>query len=273
MASNGKGQWTINGQSNSKQRRHSKEDALSERQYELLFETTHKLDDKYAFEARFCLVCAAKLGMRAGEIAHVSSDWLNWSAKTIDIPEFDNCTKGADGEACGYCRGRARDYVETHNISIDDAKERITAEFDTELTNEQLTEMAEQRVAEQSVTFEEALEKRWNPKTINSSRSIPFDFDTRTELCIERFDEQYDVFPKSKATVNRRINRLVDESPVETRVYPHCLRATSASFHAARDVSAYSLMSILGWDNLETARSYIAANDETAAKEIRSKHR
>ena len=56
-------------------------------------------------------------------------------------------------------------------------------------------------------------------------------------------------------------------------VYPHALRATAASAHASRGVSAYSLMSTMGWSDIGTARAYIRSNEEQANREIRSAHR
>jgi len=73
--------------------------------------------------------------------------------------------------------------------------------------------------------------------------------------------------------VNRRINALAETAGLDASVYPHCLRATAASAHAARGVSAYSLMSIMGWADVGTARVYIRTNSDQANREIRSKHR
>jgi len=120
---------------------------------------------------------------------------------------------------------------------------------------------------------DEALDMRWTPKTQNSARSIPYDFDVRLQLVFGEFFDEHDVFPKSKCTINRRINTAVEKSPLETDVYPHSLRATAAMLHASRDVSPYSLMSTMGWETLETARAYIGSSDTSAARELRFKYR
>lgn len=219
--------------------RYSREDVLSERELVLLLDGARNLSPPMDFEARFVLFAAGVLGMRAGEIAHFNTNWIHWPDRMVKIPEYDRCTKGTDGGICGYCRSRVEDY----------------------LTNNPDT------------TAEEAEAMRWEPKTPNSVRSIPFDFDVRLELCIEEFDRRYDEFPKSRATVNRRINDAVAEAEVSGRIYPHSLRATAATLHASRGVSPYALMSVMGWVDMETARTYIRASDESAARELRSKHR
>jgi len=133
--------------------------------------------------------------------------------------------------------------------------------------------IAQDEFQENSITFDEALEMRWAPKTQNSARSIPYDFDVRVQLVFEEFFDEYDMFPKSKCTINRRINTAVEKSDIDTDVYPHSLRATAAMLHASRDVSPYSLMSTMGWETLETARAYIGSSDTSAARELRFKYR
>ena len=98
-------------------------------------------------------------------------------------------------------------------------------------------------------------------------------FDVRVQLIIEEFIDKYERFPISKATLNRRVNRVVNRANVKGRVYPHSLRATAASLLASRDVSLFSLMSFMGWNDIETARSYLSSSEQSAAREIRNKYR
>lgn len=57
----------------------------------------------------------------------------------------------------------------------------------------------------------------------------------------------------------------------EEDIYPHALRATAATEMALYDISAAALSSIMGWSDISTARAYIRASDENAAKEVRAK--
>lgn len=61
--------------------RHSREDALSERDFELLLEGATQY--KQSLQARFVVLVAGRLGLRSGEIAHLRGDWLDWRRNMI----------------------------------------------------------------------------------------------------------------------------------------------------------------------------------------------
>jgi len=255
---------------------HARDDALSPREFEQLIATTYDLrNDRIACETRAVLYLAGRVGLRKGEITHLDADWFDWSDGSITIPEFQACTKGQHAaEPCGYCRRRAEDRVETNNISHADAIDALVHVMDGETTTDQeLDAKAAELVSEVNISMEDALAKQWQSKTPQSARTVPFDFDVRVELALEKWLENSDGWENSAATVNRRVNRVAEQSPVDSRVYPHALRATAASYHASRDISVHSLMSIMGWSDPGTARAYVTSNDEQAAREIRSKHR
>lgn len=113
---------------------------------------------------------------------------------------------------CGYCRRQARQEA-AHN--------------------DQLTEAG-------------ALASRWHPKTVASARPIPFDLTLRIELCLERFANRYNGFPRSCSTVNRRVQEAAEQAELTGRIYPHCLRATAASHHAYKGVAPVPLQALMG---------------------------
>lgn len=254
--------------------RYSREDALSEREFVLLLEGAERLKEWKQLQTKFVIMAAGRMGMRGGEIAHVSTDWVNESKNTISIPQHDRCTKGSnDGEICGYCRHRVEDYLDTHNKDRNEIVRNIDDEFGDTIDDDAKEQIVESRLEEDNEDYDNVKERWWQPKTDASVRTIPYDFNVRLQLTIERFFDQYDQFPKSKATINRRIDAAAEASELEKNVYPHCLRATAATTHASRDVSPYALMSVMGWRDMDTARTYVAASDESAAREIRSQHR
>lgn len=255
---------------------HARDDALGPRQFEQLVAATYELsNERIALEARAILYLAGRVGLRKGEITHLKAEWFDWSDGTLTIPEHEGCVKGEHAEEpCGYCRRRAEDRVQTNNITVDEAKDALRHVMGTEdVAKEALNEKANELVSDVNIGMEDALSKQWQPKTPDSARVIPFDFDVRVELTLEEFIDNADGWEHSAATVNRRVNRLQEQSPLDIRVYPHALRATAASYHASRDISIHSLMSIMGWADPSTARAYVTSNDEQAAREIRSKHR
>lgn len=193
--------------------RHSREDALREEEFDRLVGACDRLDEPFDAECLWVVVAAGRLGLRAGEISHMRSEWVNWERSAIEIPGHDKCTDGQDGGVCGYCRKRAEE---------------------TALYND-------------DITFEQALERRWNPKTVNSARMVPYDFDPFVKSVVEAFWVTHDRFPASRASINRRVNRVLEESRFDRdKTYPHALRATAAIHHAYAGVEAIALMGMFG---------------------------
>jgi hypothetical protein len=93
--------------------RHSHEDVLSDREFELLLEACSELPAPRGFEARFICLLGGRLGLGAGEIAHFQTSWLDWNRKLIRIPQHEPYD-------CGYCRRQARQEV-THNDQLTEA--------------------------------------------------------------------------------------------------------------------------------------------------------
>lgn len=214
--------------------RHSKEDALSDFDFELLYEGAQRLPDMhYALQCMFVIIVAGRLGLRRSEISHMRESWVDWDDRMIRIPRHQDCE-------CGDCRQKAEQSAD-HNHVVD---------------------------------FQEALDYRWHPKTEMSVREIPFGFDTRIELVMERFFEKYDEFPHSVMAVTRRVNRAAENAQGldEKNVYPHSLRATAASFHAGRGLGVVPLQSMFGWCNLATPMKYVKHSGKNTARELERTH-
>lgn len=211
--------------------RHTHQDALSDREFEQLLTACEQLPEPRRFEARCICLHAGRLGLRGGEIAHLTTEWVEWERKLLPIPEFEPCD-------CGYCHRQAKQEAD-HNDSL---------------------------------TRQQALASRWHPKTVASDRVIPFDVALRVELCIERFADRDEEFPRSRSTVNRRVHEAAANTTLPGRVYPHCLRATAASFHSYRGVPPVPLQAFMGWSDLSTAQKYIRISGSATARAVRQAH-
>lgn len=218
---------------------HTKKYALSDREFQLLLEGASMMRDYYGFQSRFVALVAGRLGLRAGEIAHLKEDWVDWRRNMIVIPRHEQCTKGRGGGVCGYCRSCAEQMVEHNNIGIDDALERC-----------------------------------WSPKTEAAAREVPFDFDPRVTLAVERFFDKYDEYPCSRQSVNRRVNKAAEhaESIDESEVFPHALRSTAATYHASRGLDVLPLQAMFGWSEISTAQNYIKKCGENTARALHMIH-
>ena len=218
--------------------RHCKEDALSERAFERMYAASFELDDYRAIESRLILFLAGRLGMRVGEIRHLSSEWIDWRRQMIEIPRHEPCNMGRDNNMCGYCRQAARRLTEYHD----------------------------------DIGMDEAGEMQWKPKTEAAAREIPYAVSPRTEMVIERYFDSYERLQISTTGISRRVDRLADlaEDVDPESTYPHCLRATAASHWAARGLNAVALKSMMGWSDFNIALKYIEESGERTAKALES---
>jgi integrase len=214
--------------------RHTKEDALSDFEFELLYEAAVRLPEEYySLQAQFIVMVLGRLGLRRGELGHLESRWLNWDQKFISIPRHKDCD-------CGDCRLKAQQKVD-HNEEID---------------------------------FETAIAHRWHPKTETAIRDVPFSFSARVELVLKRFFDRFDGWPHSSQTINRRLKRTAENTDAvdSGSLYPHALRATAASYHAGRGLGILPLQSMFGWADLVTPMKYVKASGVNTARELKMVH-
>ena len=226
--------------------RHSKEDALSEREFELLLEGAREINNHHYYDPdpEFIISVLGRLGLRRGELVHMKESWINWRDKTIEIPSHEPCDFGMEGEVCGYCK-----------------------------------QMAQQRAdyAGNDLTYEDAIEWVWVPKTEAAARTIYFGFEPRLEIYIERYfdNPNYDRVEVSGTAIGRRVKKAAKEADEidPTHISPHSLRATCATYHAGRGLKLLSLMQMMGWVKPETAEIYIGRNSEKTKNQLNSIHK
>lgn len=219
--------------------RHSKADALTEREFELLLDGAAEMDGYRRLEAEFVIFVAGRLGLRRGEIAHLDESWADWRKQMLRIPGHVECTKGRDGGRCGHCRQLIQQCVEHNGLEWSDVAPNW-----------------------------------WRPKTEAAVRSVPWDFSPRTGLAIERFFDEFDSFERSSTAISRRIDRAAEYAPEldVDAVYCHALRASAATYQVARGLGAHPLTSMMGWANLSTAECYIARSEENTRRAVRAAH-
>lgn len=205
--------------------RNAHQDALDDATYRRLLEATDDLAEPYQTECSAILIFGGRLGLRGGEICHLSEEWVNWERSMLEIPAYDQC-------ACGYCRQQAQLAVE-HS---------------------------------EDLTIEDAMAERWQPKTEHSVRTVPFDFDPEVEAAVKTFFERFDTYDHSRASINRRVDRVAEAAGFDPdSVYPHALRATAATNLAYAGVPAPALQSMMGWSKLSTATKYIRLSGTATA--------
>lgn len=221
---------------------HSRDRALTEREFELLLEGARQLKgNRYYYDPdpELIMYVLGRLGLRRGELVHLQEDWIDWREQEIRIPAFEPCLKGEDGYRCGMCRDLAKQRVD-HNDGLE---------------------------------FDQALDWMWAPKSEAGVRDVYFGHDVRAQMYLERYFEPDDVdeFVVSGASVSRRVKDsadLADELEPED-VHPHGLRSTAATHMAARPgTTIYSLLTYFGWKKLSTAEFYLARSSKATARQL-----
>jgi len=212
---------------------HSYQDALGERDFQLLLEGATLLSESYRLETRFVLLLGGRLGMRPGEITHLHKEWINWDRSMINIPHFRDCE-------CGNCKQQAEQKIEYNDIDYETAMKQRW-EPKTDMASRAIPFDFSPRVELVMVRFfEQHDEFPYSRKTVNRR-------------------------------VKRAARKAEQIDPEHT--YPHCLRSTAATYHASRGLRAIQLQALLGWENIETAQKYVRLTGEHTAQALRNIHK
>jgi integrase len=222
--------------------RHSKEDALTEREFEQLLEGARELSRSnyyYDPDPEMTIYCLGRLGLRRSELAHLQEEWIDWHQQMIRIPSYEPCRLGRDGGPCGDCRQAAKQRVKHADGDLD---------------------------------LEGALGYMWAPKSKAGARDVYFGHDVRAVMYLERYFEsdEYDRYQASGTAINRRVHQAAERAGLDAEnTYPHCLRSTAATHMiSSRDLGIYQLCQIMGWQQLSTAQHYIARNSQKTARSL-----
>lgn len=220
--------------------RHSKADALTEREFETLLQGARALEGDESIEAVAAVLVTGRLGLRAGELGHLTGEWVDWQRSVIDIPCHDPCTKSRKNDPCGDCRQKARQAADyAADVSVSDA-----------------------------------LGDAWTPKTTAAARAVPFGWSIRAEMALEQLIDHAGGWPLSVQAVYRRV-KVAAENTTEVstdKVRPHGLRATAASYHVAQGLETLALQSMFGWAQLSTAEKYVVSSDGNTRRAVESVH-
>jgi len=177
---------------------------------------------------RFLILVMGRLGLRAAEVAHMKKSWLVKPKKMIRIPEHEPCD-------CSSCKAQAKQRAEVND----------------------------------DISFKEAMDMQWRVKTENSARSVPYDLEDRIEEVVLETMDEYGECPVGRYRINKRIDKLSEIAfGDKSKVYPHALRATAAFNYCFQEVTAFQLMTLMGWNQLQTANDYLMASGVTARKAV-----
>lgn len=200
----------------------ARENAPTRHEYEKMWDGIEaNLEGEMELHCKFILASIGELGLRAGEVTHITRVGENdW----VDLSSHEITIPEWEPCECGYCVSQS--------------------------------EQAENKTG---ISFEDALEERWKPHSEAAVRTVPFHYNQDIIDLYRRFFDKYDEWPRSRSAVNRRIDRIVENSDIArdpSTINPQSLRAGAAKFHAKKGMNPISLADLMGWANEITAIKY-----------------
>lgn len=169
-------------------------------------------------------------------------------------------TIGRLGLRAGELTHMDREWVKLHQQKIDIQWNRCNCSY--------CKKRARSKAKHNDVSFDEAMSNMWDPKSSASERTVYFNFSQVIEDLYKQFFGIYDEWPTSRATVNRRVDRIVENSDVQrdpSEINPESLRAAAATYHADKRMNPKLLTKMMGWEKEETALKFMR-NDERGLK-------
>lgn len=278
---------------------HTRENALDAFEFELLVDASYDLDPVQDLESQFILFVCGRLGLRRGEVTHIQEDWINWRKQRIEIPYQEPCNQGRDGKVCGHCRQKSKQKTRIalrnaaqaaamYHSDIDQATASEEADLQRELEKaakkarlsvDEVLEIAGQTEDYEvgynrfmEIYYDDLLEAlisdQWVAKTENAEREVPYGWNARSEIVIERYFDRFDQWMYSGQSANRRLNWLCERVDEVDGVSPHDLRGTAASHLAAKGLDVLQMMAMFGWAQASTARDYIANSPDQLDRQL-----
>lgn len=109
--------------------------------------------------------------------------------------------------------------------------------------------------------------KPWRPKRKASHRALPIHLHTETWEAVKVFFERHptiDHVQVSERAVHKLVTRVADRAGLQSKVFPHALRATAGTQFAAMGANELQLCSVMGWNDLRSAKPYLQASPAIA---------
>lgn len=169
-------------------------------------------------ENKYAGTTTGKLGMREGESIHMQFNWIDFEEEVIRIPVHEPCD-------CTYCCGRWREKL---------GRRGRTTIFSMEMVSKE----------------------QWTPKSPAGIRTIPFGFDPEIRDVLQDFFKKYKKWPYGVKAMQDRIRQLGKMVGIPN-LGPHPLRSTAATNFALDGMNVFTLMRIMGWDDIKMAMIYV----------------
>lgn len=192
-------------------------------------------------------------GLRVGELTHLRSNWVHIDDNYSEAFGYDYIQIPIKGQVCDCDQCLLNAYIEhvrdEHKKSKAWYKQTMSDFFNLKRLNR--------------LPISEGI---WRPKTKNSNRKIPILMDEfKYELL--HFFKNHDEL----GMIRQQVGQIVKQRSLKylhRHLYPHAIRATTASLWVDSGANVQELMKIMGWETMNTAQIYINASDKQAFKHL-----
>jgi integrase len=183
-------------------------------------------------------------GMRVTEILHMTDQWIDYDTDQIRIPTRQKCD-------CYDCTHRSKDEEPDPN----DPDKKIIKKRKMDKQN-----------------------GWWSPKTEEGIRTIPLLpklYPVLSETIKEVFKNHKIVMEMAmnRASVRNIINTVAERAKLNRKLFPHLFRGTYAKQLAKSGFDAFYITSIMGWQDISVAMSYIKMFGSEIKTEMEKKMR
>lgn len=201
---------------------------------QLLSAVEEEMSGEMKLQSKFILLTIGRLGLRAGELTHIQTKDPKW----VDLHQKTLTVPSFTHCECGYCRKQAKQRVEKND----------------------------------DVSFGEAMRDRWEPVHPSAERTIYFGWSDEIVKFYKTFFDIYDGWPRSRSTVNRRIDRVIEAADFDRNIDSRSLRNTAAEFHAMKGMNAPNLSQFMGWSKESEAIDFVRSASPDMNTQLRTLH-
>ena len=228
---------------------HAKENKLENHEVKALM-------DELTGRDKFIFTALLYGGLRVGELVHMRKSWIHIDDEYSEAFGYDYIQIPIKGVACDCDQCLLNAYTELIRDEEQKSKswyKQTASDFFYLKRNNNLP----------------VSEGLWRPKSKKAARKIPILMDEFKYELLHFFKHN-----DSLGLIRQQVGEIVkrkSNSIIHRHLYPHAIRATTASLWVDSGANVQELMKIMGWETMNTAQIYVDANDKQAFKRLSKK--
>lgn len=206
----------------------------------------------------------AHLGFRAGAVAHMTEDWMDYQNHHVTVPSHQVCSAGRDGGPCSECRNR----LERIRCGVTEPLADVLARVDSYADPSDESSLFARARRYDRYSRRDGLgvqrlnrilreyDGMWFPKSGSGHRPVPVK-DSDTWDILTRWFGAHDSVMVTRQTVGNVVRRVASASGIRRKVEPHEFRHTFGTRLAELGFSVHEIKDAMGHATTAQAEDYI----------------